>query len=191
MDSEYFFNNFRDLRIPGLYIIEQPLFRYKGKEVYKVGYARDSLYKRVRDYKTAYGIIPFKIHLLWGVPSGIVGSRALLTLLTETLIHKSLRNELVMVDEEGEMAGEWFFDLPKIIITFNYLKEKYKEKYGNDKVSSWFWFVNNKYENLGVRKETRSLKTDEANVNSRVKGVNVRDGISGRTRNFERSEKKN
>ena len=61
------------MRIPGLYIIEQPLFRYKGKEVYKVGYARDSLYKIVRDYKTAYGIIPFKIHLLWVVPSGIVG----------------------------------------------------------------------------------------------------------------------
>ncbi len=128
MESEYFFSNYRHLNSPGLYVIEQQFFRYRGREVYKVGYARDSLYKRIRDYKTAYGIIPFKIHLLWGVPAGITGSRSLLTLLTETLVHRSMKQELVMVDEAGEMAGEWFFSLAKIVQTFNYLKRKVHRK---------------------------------------------------------------
>ena len=64
MDSTLFFKDntinslYKDKS--GLYVIEQPLFSKElGYPVYKIGYAKNSLYVRISDYRTAYGLIPF------------------------------------------------------------------------------------------------------------------------------------
>ena len=69
-----------------------------------------SLYKRIRDYKTAYGVIPFKIHVMWAVPEKVLHKRANFALLTEGIIHKSLHAECAMMDENYKQNGEWFYD---------------------------------------------------------------------------------
>ena len=72
MDSEVFFtkeqSKWKGKR--GLYVIECPLFsspcagKSNVEPVYKVGYAYQSLAVRIGDYRTHYGKIPFKIHLI-------------------------------------------------------------------------------------------------------------------------------
>ena len=60
MDSEEFFKSelgtYYKTR-QGIYVINMPLFKEKGKSIYKVGYARDNIEKRLKDYKTAYSFI--------------------------------------------------------------------------------------------------------------------------------------
>ncbi len=54
MNSEEFFKSDvgNDLKHKqGIYCLEQPLFQKDGKRIFKIGYARDNLYKRIRDYK--------------------------------------------------------------------------------------------------------------------------------------------
>ena len=98
----------------GMYCLEQPLFKKDGKRLFKIGYARDSLYKRIRDYKTAYGVIPFTIHILWAVPEKVVHRRANFALLTESIIHKSLYQECAMKDEDDKQNGEQFMILKRL-----------------------------------------------------------------------------
>ncbi len=54
------------------------------------------------------------------------------------------------------------------------------------KVEGWFWFVNDEY--LSELEETRSIKMDESKVNSKVKDVVVRGGVSGNTRAFSKAK---
>ena len=62
----------------GLYVIECPLFsspcagKSNVEPVYKVGYAYQSLAVRIGDYRTHYGKIPFKIHLISSEKSSFV-----------------------------------------------------------------------------------------------------------------------
>jgi hypothetical protein len=73
MDSEVFFEKEQAKRKgkKGLYVIECPLFSSScvGKPnedpVYKVGYVYQSLAVRIADYRTHYGKIQFKIHVIW------------------------------------------------------------------------------------------------------------------------------
>ncbi len=54
MNSETFFKSEvgNDLKHKqGIYCLEQPLFKKDGKRILQIGYARDNLYKRIRDYK--------------------------------------------------------------------------------------------------------------------------------------------
>ena len=95
----------------GIYCIEQPAFsKLNGKKLFKVGYARHSLYTRMSDYRSAYGVIPFIIHCLIEIPAGVMGKRAGYTLLNEQRIHKQL-------DDDGENAGanEWYFNFHHIM----------------------------------------------------------------------------
>ena len=56
----------------GVYCIEQPaLSQYRGKRLFKIGYARNSIYTRMSDFRSAYGIIPFTIHSLIEIPAGV------------------------------------------------------------------------------------------------------------------------
>jgi hypothetical protein len=72
----------------GLYCLEQPaLSKEAGKGIYKVGYARNSLYTRMSDYRSAYSIVPFKIYCLMEIPSGVWGKRSGYTLLSEQRVH--------------------------------------------------------------------------------------------------------
>ena len=157
----------------GIYCLEQPLFRKNGKRLFKIGYARDNLYKRIRDYKTAYGVIPFTIHILWAVPEKVVHRRANFALLTETIIFKSLYQECAMIDEDYKQNGEWFYDIKKIVATIKNIKEGYKDDVIGD-TDGWYFYINPEYENVPTRKTTRAVKS-EKDVNSTLKGIIVKD----------------
>jgi hypothetical protein len=176
MNSEYFFKSDIGNKLKhqqGIYCLEQPLFRKDGKRIFKIGYARDNLYKRIRDYKTAYSVIPFTIHILWAVPEKVVHKRANFALLTESIIHKSLYHECAMKDEDYKQNGEWFFDIKKIVATVKNIREGYKEDEVKN-VDDWFIWFNPEYENIATRKTTRAIAT-EKDVNSTLKGINVID----------------
>jgi hypothetical protein len=176
MNSEEFFKSDvgNDLKHKqGIYCLEQPLFQKDGKRIFKIGYARDNLYKRIRDYKTAYAVIPFTIHILWAVPEKVVHRRANFALLTESIIHKSLVQECAMKDENHKQNGEWFFDIKKIVATIKNIKEGYKDE-GLNATDEWYFYINPEYENIAARKTTRAVKS-EKDVKSTLKGIIVKD----------------
>jgi hypothetical protein len=130
LDSEDFFKAgtyFKGKQ--GVYVIEQPLFKNKaGERMFKVGFARDSLYKRMRDYKTAYGIIHFKIHAIYEVPEKVVHRRPNFARLTESRLHYSLQDKLVMKNAEtNKQEGEWFYDLPVILTVLKAIDLEYQQ----------------------------------------------------------------
>ena len=118
MDSEVFFEDEQAKwkGKKGLYVIECPLFSTpcagteNKRKVYKVGYAYQSLAVRIGDYRTHYGKIPFKIHLIWEVPNP-PGYRVNFALQTEQRIHKTLHD---LKKSTGVKTKEWFYDLPVI-----------------------------------------------------------------------------
>ena len=122
MDSTVFFGEYGEQwkNKKGVYCIENPLFSKElGKGVYKVGYARNSIYTRIGDYRTAYGIIPFKIHCLIEIPAGVFGKRSGYTLLNEQRLHKELTK-----DNSGAGANEWYFNLNNIVdVMYSLYKE--------------------------------------------------------------------
>ena len=99
-------------------MIECPLFsspcvgKPNAVSVYKVGYAYQSLTVRIGDYRTHYGKIQFKIHLIWEVPNP-PGYRVNFVLQTEQRIriHKTLGE---LGKSTGVKTKEWFRDLPVI-----------------------------------------------------------------------------
>lgn len=125
MDSEKWFkeegSKWKDKS--GIYVIEQPLFSLKlGHPVYKIGYARHSLYTRIRDYKTAYGLIPFKIFCVYRIPAGVKDRRVNFDNLCERIIHATLKKY-----SEWTGEGEWFKNI-NIIMNVIYTLKKQNEK---------------------------------------------------------------
>jgi hypothetical protein len=121
MDSTLFFKNpdinsiFKNVN--GLYNIEQPLFSEKlGYPVYKIGFAKNSLYTGISNYRTAYGLIPFKIHGIYCIPNGVKNQQVNFANLQERVIQETLR---VMGKYTG--TGEWFIDIDSIIGVFKSL----------------------------------------------------------------------
>jgi hypothetical protein len=113
MDSNLFFisegNKWKGKS--GIYCIEQEALSNKlGKRLFKVGYARNSIWTRISDYRSAYGGIPFKIYCLIQIPAGVFGKRSGYTLLNEQRLHKQLSE-----DGKGAGANEWYFDLNHIM----------------------------------------------------------------------------
>ena len=51
-----------------------------------MGYARNSVYTRMSDYRSAYGGIPFKFFCAIQIPTGVFGKWAGYTLLNEQKI---------------------------------------------------------------------------------------------------------
>ena len=132
MNSEDFFRNIKNHETDitasywkgkqGIYVIEQPLinFLYTSK-VYKVGYARESLYTRLRNYKTAYGRAPFIIHRIMQTGSGAKGVKGHLAHMTEKQIHGELdklnlgADFEVKYEDDDKRVSEWFYNLPEIM----------------------------------------------------------------------------
>lgn len=122
MDSNEFFTNHQKKWVnkQGVYVIENELFKHLGRRIFKIGMARDSLAKRIADYRTAYSpLIPFTIHLLYEVPEATGGRRANYALLTEAVIHASLK-------KAGHWASaEWFYDLDAIMNTVSAVRQRH------------------------------------------------------------------
>jgi hypothetical protein len=113
MDSTLFFNSEGNewKGKSGMYCIEQEALSKKlEKRLFKVGYARNSIWTRMSDYRSAYGSIPFKMYSLIQMPAGVFWKRAGYTLLNEQRLHQQLSK-----DGKGAGANEWYFDLNHIM----------------------------------------------------------------------------
>lgn len=147
MDSNQFFDdeNFKAKwkGKSGVYILENPLFtKYTGFPVFKIGFAKDSLYTRISNYRTAYGLVPFKIHLLYHIPQGIRNVRPNYANLTERVLQETAR-------QYGEYAGvgEWFKELPLLLnIAFTVREDHLKR---HKQAVKWeFWTLQEKRNSL-------------------------------------------
>jgi hypothetical protein len=172
----------------GIYVIEQPVFtKYVGFPVYKIGFARNSLYTRVRDYKTAYGLVPFKIHLLYLIPQKVQNKRVLYTYLTERIIQQTLKNY-----EFWTGTGEWFKEL-NIIMSVVY---EVRAKHLRDipKSQNWLFWTYNKdtlkpvkkmklvseeeisgtFKNIVAKRHTRSGENEDPDEDYEFEEINSR-----------------
>lgn len=123
MDSKEFFQHHQKEwnGKQGIYVIEQPVFSEKlRKKIYKIGYARYSLATRIADYRTAYNLIPFKIHLIYEVPERVGGQRANFALLTESIVLQTLTNM-----GKWSTEGEWYYDLDAIMNVISSVRAKH------------------------------------------------------------------
>ena len=101
----------------GIYVLEHPM-KYDGRRIFKIGYAHDSLYTRIRGYKTAYGPIQFKVHCVWNVPEGVFNKRLMTALQTERHLHELMHSEVVMKNPDNDKKeGEWYYDIKLILLS--------------------------------------------------------------------------
>jgi hypothetical protein len=144
----------------GIYVIENPLFKYKGKRIFKIGMSGDGqgIGGRMTNYRTAYGVIPFKIHLLWAVSNP--GNYSInFVKKTETAIH----NTLIEYDEDlwaGARATEWFCDLSTIMNVILTLRDDYiVDMPAHINVSNWKLFVHQRLGRIkkGIRTSEREM----------------------------------
>ena len=152
----------------GIYVIENPLFKYKGKRIFKIGMSGDGqgIGGRMTNYRTAYGVIPFKIHLLWAVSNP--GNYSInFVKKTETAIH----NTLIEYDEDlwaGARATEWFCDLSTIMNVILTLRDDYiVDMPAHINVSNWKLFV---HQRLGRIK--KGIRTNEREMDI-LKGIST------------------
>ena len=117
MESEDFFKE-KKAEIQGksgVYVLESPML-YNGEHIYKIGYAHDSLYTRIRGYKTAYGPIKFKIMCAWNVPEGVFNKRLMTALQMERHLHDTLHKYVVMKKvDSNKKDGEWYYNINEIL----------------------------------------------------------------------------
>ena len=141
----------------GIYVIENPLFKYNGKRIFKIGMSGDGqgLGGRMTNYRTAYGVIPFKIHLLWAV--GHPGGWGI-NFVKKT--EKAIHNTLIEYDRSlwaGERATEWFGNLDAIMNVILTLRDDYiVDMPAHINVSNWKLLV---HERLGRWK--KGIRTSE------------------------------
>lgn len=142
MDSNKFFEDTGFNKLfkmkSGIYIIECPLFtNYTSFPVYKTGYARHSLYTRISNYRTAYGLVPFKIHLLYCVPEKLIGNRVNYANLTERVLQETAR-------KYGEYAGvgEWYKNINLLLSIVYTIREDHLHRH--KKADSWVIYSHQK-----------------------------------------------
>ena len=157
MDSFEFFDNKEFTKKwkgkAGVYIIENPLFtRFVGFPVYKVGYARHSLYTRISNYRTAYGLTPFKIHAIYAVPEKVYKARVNFANLTERILQETAR-------KYGEYAGigEWFKNIQLLLNIIKTIQTKYLEKYSSV-AKNWEFYT---HQNIGESTKQIDLVSEE------------------------------
>jgi len=166
MDSTLFFEksdiNSAFKNKSGLYIIEQPLFStHLGYPIYKIGYARNSLYTRISNYRTAYGPINFKIHALYIVPNGVHSKRVVYASLQERVFRSTL-------EKLGKnVSGEWFKDIDVILNVLFTIRKKHLEEIPKSK--NWLIFTAKRLSFKGNKKI--NLENEE-NFDSKFKGTN-------------------
>lgn len=185
MDSTLFFKD-KDINSiykdkSGLYVIEQPLFsRELGYPVYKIGYAKHSLYTRISHYRTAYGLIPFKIHALYTVPNGVRNKRVNYAYLQERVAQVTLLKLGKWV-----LIGEWFKDLDTIMSVLYSMRQKHLEEIKSS--IKWnFWTL--KSWTLRDNKITKIKLEPEENIKGQFKELDWRGGVQTRNMNEDESD---
>lgn len=140
----------------GLYLIEQPLIvGENNKRIFKLGYARHSLYTRMGDYRLAYGPVSFKIYRLLEVPAGVLNKRSNYHLLSEQRLHATLKKL-----EVNTKWNEWYYDLNILLDVFDALIKEF-EKYKWIKWDKYKKLTRTKSKNLVGEKEIKSYLFDD------------------------------
>lgn len=183
MDSTDFFKdtdfNKKWKRKSGIYVIENPLFtKYVGFPVYKTGYARHSLYTRIADYRTAYGLVPYKIHAIYAVPEKIIGKRVNYAHLTERVLQETAR-------KYGEYTGvgEWFKELPLLLNIVLTIRDKHLKDFKNAK--NWEIYISNNNKQSLNKIDLVDEKTITGTFKDLVAGRSTRSGDNEPEENYE------
>jgi hypothetical protein len=157
MDSSVFFSSKGNIwkHKAGIYCLEQEALSKKfGKRIFKVGYARNNIYTRMSDYRSAYGGIPFKIYCLLHIPAGVFGKRPGYTLLNEQRLHKRLRK-----DNRSAGQNEWYFYLDHIM---DVMYSLYIELVGTiERAKKWeaFFYDSDRLFNIGNVVDEKTIKS--------------------------------
>ena len=174
MDSEVFFETKKKFieNKSGVYVLEGPI-KYNGKRIFKIGYAHDSLYTRIRGYKTAYGPIHFKVHCAWHVPEGVFNKRLMVALQTERHLHELLHSKVVMKNEiTDKKEGEWYYDIKQILITVLATRAEEINKVVN--LEHTYFFISDEA-NILTRSNTKQIpKIIADDQSSKFKGLKPR-----------------
>jgi hypothetical protein len=174
MDSEDFFKQYKSKieHKSGVYVLEHPM-KYNGQPIFKIGYAHDSLYTRIRGYKTAYGPIQFKVHCAWNVPEGVFNKRLMTALQTERHLHDLLYSKVVMKNlDNDKKEGEWFYDIKEIL--YAVLRTRASQIAEVENVENLFFYISDaagKFTRSNA-KNTPSLNPDDQS--SKFKGLTMR-----------------
>lgn len=142
MNSEEFFKTDSKFKNKtGIYVLKSPM-KYKGNDIFKIGYAYISLHKRIRDYKTAYGPVEFNIFCVYEIPQRILNApRTMFALENEKLLHETLVDYGVMksVDDENKLEGEWFYDIDVVLNVIRKLRQKHLDEITN--ADKWDFYL--------------------------------------------------
>lgn len=174
MNSEDFFKTKKQFieNKSGIYVLENPV-KYNGQRIFKIGYAHDSLYTRIRGYKTAYGPINFKVHCAWHVPEGVFNKRLMTALQTERHLHDLLHSKVVMKNAETDRKeGEWYYDIKQILITVLATRAEEINKVVN--LERTYFFISDEA-NILTRSNTKQIpKINADDQASKFKGLKPR-----------------
>ena len=122
------------------------------------------------DYRTAYGVVPFKIYCLIEIPAGVFGKRSGYTLLSEQRLHRQL-------SDDGRFAGanEWYFDLNHIL---NVLYSLYTELFETiEAANRWGMYISQKnleYVKVVSENEIKSKLFDDIMYGSQRTRTNLK-----------------
>ena len=173
MNSDTFFTEYgKEIRgKSGVYVLENPL-EYQGERIFKIGYAHDSLYTRIRGYKTAYGPIQFKIHAVWHVPEGVFNKRLMTALQTERHLHTILHKYIVMKDDNDKKLGEWYYKIQEILTAVETTRAK--EIAIVENIENAFYFISDEVGKLTRSKAKIVPNIDPDEQSSKFKGLTMR-----------------
>jgi len=159
----------------GIYVFKSPL-KYNGQDMYKIGYAYQSLLKRLKDYKTAYGPIHFNIYCVYEIPDRIVRApRTMWALGSEKQLHKTLEKNAIMKNEEdGRLEGEWFYNLDDILETVHLLRKKHLDTIQN--ADKWELYMYGRGNKIITRSRANNIKlVDITDNNSQFNKIQPRE----------------
>ena len=196
MDSSTFFNGAGDKfkGKSGIYVFKSPL-KYQGKDIYKIGYAYQSLYNRVANFRTAYGPITFKLYCVYAIPERIVNApRTMWALGTEKQLHNTLLEKAVMRNEDnGKLEGEWFYDISEIMKVVRNLIQEHRDTITN--ADKWELYIDGGFTARATKSQASRKIEDITSSNSKFNSLQVRPRSTRNTpkkldSNFEYEENK-
>lgn len=157
----------------GIYVFKSPL-RYQGKDIFKIGYAYQSLYNRISNFKTAYGPITFDLYCIYEIPERIVNApRTMWALGTEKQLHKTLIEHAVMRnDEDGKLEGEWFYNISEILQVVRNLRQEHLDTIPNS--VNWAFYLHGGFTARTTRGQSSKALKDITDSNSKFNSLQVR-----------------
>ena len=175
MDSEEFFIQKKSFinNKSGIYVLECPI-KYNNQRIFKIGYAHDSLYTRIRGYKTSYGPIQFKIQCAWVVPEGVFNKRLLTALQMERHLHELLHKFVVIKNPDTDKKeGEWYYNIKEILTAVQ--KARLEQIAEVENVENLYFYISDEAPKI-TRSEAKKVPViNMDDQSSKFKGLTLRE----------------